>query len=440
MGIKLKKEQKQKEYGENPLRFLYEIVGIHIAVGLAKRLWRIHAKPDKRLASLPGPIISIGNHPSYIDPFSMAALFGMRRVNFVAGTFLFRKKFIGNLFRLVGVIPKIQFRTDSRALRSMLRVLQRGGVLGIFPEATRSVDGTESPFDDALARLIKKTNSTIVLMRTHGAYSTWPRWTTSGRRPGYVESYIHQIILAEQVSEMTPEQIHQLLRTTLAYNEYDWLREHPHTYRSKKITAGTENIAYMCPACMTENQMKSEKNALFCGHCGNRAQMDASGFYHPAGEKDRVFPDLHQWVMWEKEQKMQQFLQQKNEKEMEAWLLRLDEEENFRLVGKGTLQVKADTIVFKGTACTMKEGILWKSKWKKKIHTLTDLPEEIRANQKDVHDVFSIPKIRGMVASYGKHFELIEAGGQTNRFLLLNGQAVLSVQHGVQVRKDALAE
>ena len=436
----MKTERKQKEFGRKPVRFLYEIFGIRIVVSFAKRLWRIHAKPDKRLFSITGPIVSIGNHPSYIDPFSMAALFGMKRINFVAGTFLFRKKFFGEMFRLVGVIPKIQFRTDSRALRAMLHVLQRDGVLGIFPEATRYVDGTESPFDDALARLIKKTNSTIVLMRTHGAYSTWPRWTRSGRRPGYIESYIDQIVPAEQVSEMTPEQIHQLLRTALTYNEYDWLREHPHTYRSRKITAGTENIAYMCPSCMAENQMKSERDVLFCENCGNRAQMDASGFFHPAGEKDRIFSDLHQWVMWEKEQKMQQFLNHKNEKALETWLLRLDEEDEFRLVGKGTLEVETDTVVFKGTACKIGEGILWNSKWKKKIQTLTDLPEEIKTKQQVVHDVFTISKIRGMVASYGKHFELIETGGQTNRFLLLNGQAVLSVQHRVQIRKDALAK
>ena len=430
----------KKEFGNVPNKFVYRVLGLHMAVGFAKKWLCIRAEPDKRLETIPGPIVSVGNHPSYIDPFSMVALFSKRKINFVAGTFLFRIKILGDLLRVGGVIPKVQFRTDSQALRAMLHVLQREGVLGIFPEATRSLDGTNSPFDDALARLIKKTNSTIVLMRTNGAYSTWPRWSTSGRRRGYVESYIHQIIPAEKVKELAAEQIHQILKEALTYNEYDWLRENPHTYKNKKIAEGTENIAYMCPACHMENQMQSEGDTLYCKKCGNQARMDVSGFFRPVEAKDRIFPDLHQWVVWEKEQKAKQFSSGKSEKTWETWLLRLDREENFRLVGKGTLQVEANSVVFRGTACALEEGILWTSKWKKKIKTLTELPEEIRRKQKDTEDVFPIPKIRGIVASHGKNIELIEAGGQTNRFMLFHGQAVLSIQHGVQVRKEANIE
>ena len=109
-----------------------------------------------------------------------------RPINFVAGEFLFRKKIFGHIITKGGCIPKAQFRNDLRTVRAMMRVLGRGGVLGIFPEGTRFTDWHSIGFENGLASIIKKTGAGVVIFRSHGAYMTWPRWSQSSWRRGRI--------------------------------------------------------------------------------------------------------------------------------------------------------------------------------------------------------------------------------------------------------------
>ena len=81
--------KEQPEYGCVPSRFWYSFFGAVIAGGVLKRVFGMKLKTDKKIRDLPGPLVIVGNHPSFIDPAVMGIALKGRPINFVAGEFLF---------------------------------------------------------------------------------------------------------------------------------------------------------------------------------------------------------------------------------------------------------------------------------------------------------------------------------------------------------------
>ena len=115
-----------------------------------------------------GPVILVSNHLSFADHF-----FGPmplpRKVVFLAKSEYFTGKGVKGLlskafFSGVGQIPIDRTGGDAseRALRSGLRVLAEGNVLGIYPEGTRSPDGRLYKGKTGVARLALESRASVV--------------------------------------------------------------------------------------------------------------------------------------------------------------------------------------------------------------------------------------------------------------------------------------
>jgi 1-acyl-sn-glycerol-3-phosphate acyltransferase len=93
---------------------------------------RVHVA---RLAPVPesGPLIVACNHISHFDP-PLAGSFFPRHVDWMAMEELFRDKRFARLLEIVGAFPVHRDGTDRTALRTAVRRLQAGRVVGIFPE------------------------------------------------------------------------------------------------------------------------------------------------------------------------------------------------------------------------------------------------------------------------------------------------------------------
>jgi 1-acyl-sn-glycerol-3-phosphate acyltransferase len=112
----------------------------------ALTLGRVRVEGLERLRSDPrvaGPTIVIANHVSNVDPPLVGGWLakGMRRrLAFLAKEQLFQGR-VGSFMRSQGMIPVRAGRSDVDALRQARSVLERGGVVVVFPEGTRSLDG-----------------------------------------------------------------------------------------------------------------------------------------------------------------------------------------------------------------------------------------------------------------------------------------------------------
>lgn len=91
-----------------------------------------------------GPAILAGNHTSHIDP--IVKIMGARRpVHYLAKAEHFEDKKFQKLMTSTGQIETVRETGASDALAKAVDVLEGGGVMGIFPEGTRS-RRTEPPF------------------------------------------------------------------------------------------------------------------------------------------------------------------------------------------------------------------------------------------------------------------------------------------------------
>jgi 1-acyl-sn-glycerol-3-phosphate acyltransferase len=89
-----------------------------------------------------GPYIVAANHANYLDGVVLGAALP-RKISFLVMPRVYRATPLHPYFHdHVGSIPVSLARPDPGAIRSALRILEQGGVVGIFPEGPFSRHGT----------------------------------------------------------------------------------------------------------------------------------------------------------------------------------------------------------------------------------------------------------------------------------------------------------
>jgi 1-acyl-sn-glycerol-3-phosphate acyltransferase len=122
-----------------------------------------------------GPAILASNHRSFIDSIFLP-LVVRRRVTFVAKAEYFESWKTAWFFRAVGMIPlkRGDGSASERALVAAREVLGNGGILGIYPEGTRSPDGRLYKGHTGAARLARDCNAPIVPVAQFGTDEVQP--------------------------------------------------------------------------------------------------------------------------------------------------------------------------------------------------------------------------------------------------------------------------
>jgi len=126
--------------------------------------WLIRRRYDVRVHGadhLPrrGPVVVAANHLGFVDG-PLMAIFAPRPVHAWTKTEMFDGP-LGAFLRTCGQVPLDRFRTDPRAVRTSLRVLRDGGVVGVFPEGQRG-GGELELFHRGAAYLALVTGAPIV--------------------------------------------------------------------------------------------------------------------------------------------------------------------------------------------------------------------------------------------------------------------------------------
>lgn len=125
-------------------------------------------------AAITGNTIILSNHFMLRDPIILAALF-KPQIHFIAKEELFRSRLFGAFLRKLGTFPVHRGASDIKAVRTGLQILASGGVLGIFPEGTRSRTGEVGDFESGVAVFALKTGATVIPVVIHNRYSFFTR-------------------------------------------------------------------------------------------------------------------------------------------------------------------------------------------------------------------------------------------------------------------------
>ena len=109
-----------------------------VAAGLLRVLFGLRATGRENIPP-EGAFILVGNHLHNLDPV-FAIVASTRPISFMAKQELFEVPVISRIVRWAGSFPVNRGKMDRGAIRHGQAVLQAGGVLGIYPEGTRSLN------------------------------------------------------------------------------------------------------------------------------------------------------------------------------------------------------------------------------------------------------------------------------------------------------------
>lgn len=257
------------------------------------------------MEGLKPPYMLLSNHMYFID-FKLAAM----------GTFPHRVNNVVNidgyycrpwLLELIGAICTRKFTADMHLIKSINKVLKRGDILSMYPEARYSPCGVTSYLPESLGKLIKMNKVPVVVTIHRGNHLSSPFWNFRKKRRVPFHTTMTQILTTEQVQRMSVDEINETLKKAFEYDDYRYQKENGILITEKYRAEGMHKILYHCPNCMTESKMASKGTEIFCTECGKRWNLNEDGTLSAlCGETE--FSHIPDWFNWEREQVRGQIL------------------------------------------------------------------------------------------------------------------------------------
>ena len=151
----------------------YYWLGYHFSRLVGRLFFRFRVIHRERMIQS-GPVILAMNHESYLDP-PLAGTACDRAIYFLARRTLLDAPVLGWLLPKLNVIPVNQEGVDRSAIKALIRTLNAGNGVLVFPEGSRTLDGNLQPAEAGLGLVIAKTLAPVVPMRIFGAHKALPR-------------------------------------------------------------------------------------------------------------------------------------------------------------------------------------------------------------------------------------------------------------------------
>lgn len=296
VNYKNKKRYKTAKYPMRQRKFWTGLIWLLCKIALIGKKYKIE---KINMENLKPPYMLLSNHMQFID-FEIAAMatwpYGVNNVVSIDGYVI---KWW--LMEWIGCIATRKFTTDLHLVKSIRKVLQRGDILAMYPEARYSPCGTTAFLPDSLGKLIKMNKVPVVAVVHRGNHIRAPFWDFRRKRNVPLHATFTQILTPEQIAGMSVDQINDTLRQALQYDDYRYQKDAGIRITEDFRAEGLHKVLYQCPHCMTEFKMDSKGTELFCTHCGKRWNWNEDG-YLQALEGETEFDHIPDWFNWERQQ------------------------------------------------------------------------------------------------------------------------------------------
>ena len=243
------------------------------------------------------PSMRLSNHLSFVA-FEMVSLatYPHRLNNVVTIDGYYMRPW---LMELIGAICTRKFTNDMHLIKSIKKVLSRGDVLCMYPEARYSPCGTTAPLPDALGILIKRNKVPVVVAIHRGNHLHSPFWNVRKKRKVPLHLTLTQLLTREDIEKMSIEEINARLREAFVYDDYRYQKDNGIKITEPYRAEGLHKVLYMCPHCKGESTMRSEGAELYCVECGKRWTLCEDGNIK-ANEGETEFSHAPDWFEWER--------------------------------------------------------------------------------------------------------------------------------------------
>lgn len=226
-----------------------------------------------------GPYVVIANHQAAYDFVSLISLIS-RPMSFVISNSFYNSLPITGFLEKMGVIPKQQFQTTVNDMKNMKAVVDAGEPLVIYPAGLMCEDGVSTPIPTATYKFLKWMGVDIYAARISGTYFAMPKWSKAFR-PGRTYLDVYKLIGADELSEMSVDEIRRKAEAALQYDAYREQESLMVKYCNGSNIQGLEHVLYVCPHCGAEHSLKVRgEDRIRCEECGYEEKCDEYGFLH----------------------------------------------------------------------------------------------------------------------------------------------------------------
>lgn len=236
--------------------------------------------------------------------------------------------------RYIGCIPTRKFTTDVTLVRDMVYAVKelKSSIL-MFPEASYSFDGTQTPLPESLGKCLKLLKVPVVMIRTSGAFARDPLYNNLQLRKVRVSAEVEYLLSPEEISRKSPQELNEMLQKKFSFDYFRWQQENKIRIDEPFRADGLNRMLYKCPHCKTEGQMRGQGTRIRCGCCQKEYELTEYGYLQPVNDKGssslpendsadgmmlpktgaetgqkRDFTHIPDWYRWERECVRQELL------------------------------------------------------------------------------------------------------------------------------------
>lgn len=245
------------------------------------------------------PCLVLMNHSSFIDLKIASTVLYPRPFNIVC-TY---DGFIGKngLMRAIGCIPTHKFTMDLTLVRDMVYAVQelKSSVL-MFPEASYSFDGTETPLPDSLGKCLKLLKVPVVMITTQGAFARDPLYNNLQLRKVQVSAKVEYLLSSEEIAKKSVAELNSILKSAFSYDHFRWQQENKVRITEPFRADCLNRVLYKCPTCGGEGKMLGKGTTLTCKACGKTYELTELGQLQ-AENGETPYSHVPEWYAWQRE-------------------------------------------------------------------------------------------------------------------------------------------
>lgn len=176
-----------------------------LAVLVLKFSFFLKIRGAQNCRGIQGGFLIVCNHRSNWDPIVLGMSVRGRPVWYLAKEELFRRPLARFFLTRLHAIPLARGAGDIGAVKTALRALREGKILGMFPEGTRTKSGALQPFEAGAALLALRSKVPVVPAYIEGEYKFWHRVSITYGPPVDLAQMFPGRVNSLQVEQATDE-------------------------------------------------------------------------------------------------------------------------------------------------------------------------------------------------------------------------------------------
>lgn len=288
-----------------------------------------------RMKGLKPPYLVLGTHHAFMDFYITPLALFPHRANYVSELEGF-EAFGEWKYRQAGCLGTRKFVNDFALIQNIKRIMDRFGILVLYPEARYANVGTSYRLPPSVGKLCKYLKVPVVTINMKGNYLQSPIWNLRKRKGVQLESTITQLFTKEEIQQASVEQIQSVLQQALSYNEYEWQEKATIRIKEPWRAEGLHQPLYQCLTCGKEFTMMSQGSKLFCNSCGYSWTLKEDGKLESFANQEVI--TIPKWYEWERQQVQKEIKEGRYFLDAVVCIESLPNAVNFIKLGEGRLR------------------------------------------------------------------------------------------------------